>query len=71
MMHGPINIRYWFDILTGTDHTEDLGEDGRVIFKMQLSEMGHEANERMKASHYRLQWQALIKHCSTKSRELE
>jgi hypothetical protein len=43
---------------------EDLGEDGRVIFKQQLTEMGYEASERMKVVHNRLQWQALIKHCS-------
>jgi len=50
---------------------EDLGEDGMVIFKTQLTEMGYEANERMKVAHNRLQWQAFIKHCSMKGRELE
>jgi len=49
---------------------EDLGEDGRVIFKQQLTETGYEADERMKVAHNRLAWQALIKHCSMKGKEL-
>jgi hypothetical protein len=57
--------------LTGTDYLEDLGEDVRVIYKLQLTEMGYEATERMKLSHNRLNWQALINHCSMKGGELE
>jgi hypothetical protein len=43
---------------------EYLGEDGRVIFKQQHTEMGYEASERIQVTHNGLQWQALIKHCS-------
>ena len=56
---------------------EDLGEDGRVIFKQQLTEMGYGADKRMKVAHKRMKvahnglaWQALIKHCSMKGKEL-
>ena len=57
---SKIHMNHWFEILKGTDHMEDQGEEGRVIFKMQLTEMGYEAIDRMKVAYNRLQWQALI-----------
>jgi hypothetical protein len=39
------HMKYWFDNLTGTDHLEDQGENGRVIFKLKLTEMGYKATE--------------------------
>ena len=71
MGKSKIHMNYWLDILIGTDHMEDLGEDGRVIFKMQPTEMGYEAIDRMKVAHNRMQWQALISHCSMKGGKLE
>lgn len=71
MGKSKIRMKYWLDILIGTDHMEDLGEDGRVIFKMQLTEMGYKAIDRMKVAHNRLQWQPLISQCSMKGGELE
>jgi hypothetical protein len=68
---SKIRTNYWSDILTGTDHMEDQGEDGRVIFKMQFTEMGYEATKGMKVAHNRLQWRALICHCSMKGGELQ
>jgi hypothetical protein len=65
-----IHTKQSLDILTGTDHLEDLSEDGRVIFKLQLREMGYEATERLKLAPNRLQWQALINRCSTEGGEL-
>ena len=40
MGKSKIHMNYWFDILTGTDRMEDLGEDGRVIFKFQVYRNG-------------------------------
>jgi hypothetical protein len=66
-----INTKQSLDILAETDHLEDLGEDGRVIFQLQLREMGYEATERLKLAPNRLQWQALINRCSTEGGEVE
>jgi hypothetical protein len=71
MGKSKIHMNYSFDILIGTDRIEDLSEDGRVIFKLQLTEMGYKDIQRMQAAHNRLQWQALINNCSIKGGELE
>jgi hypothetical protein len=57
---GEIRTKFWSENLKGRDHTEDLGIDEKIIFRMVLTEIGWEGVDRIHVAQDGEQWRAVV-----------